>query len=143
MTHHGARTLDHEQHVYDERLGAGHQRHGRLGYQVLTLNDRRDLTFNQLLGINNEGVIVGYFGSGADANHPNKGYELLPPFAQGDFGNRNFPGSAQTQVTGLNDTGVTVGFFSTTNAAVVTDNNNIGFWQEGRPVPLGPLPDAE
>src|SRR5215470_4044379 len=46
-------------------------------YQVLTLNDRRDITFNQLLGINNEGVIVGYFGSGADAAHPNKGYQLL------------------------------------------------------------------
>jgi hypothetical protein len=94
-------------------------------YQVLTLNDRRDITFNQLLGINNEGVIVGYFGSGADAAHPNKGYELLPPYAQGDFVNRNFPGSAQTQVVGVNDTGIAVGFYVTANGA------NIGFWRAG------------
>jgi hypothetical protein len=102
------------------------------GFQVLTLNDRKDLTFNQLLGINNQGFIAGYFGSG-EAGHPNKGYVLRPPFAQGDFGKENFPGSAQTQVTGLNDTGITVGFFSTTNAANNADNNNIGFWRaDGR-----------
>jgi hypothetical protein len=99
------------------------------GYQILTLNDDRDLTFNQLLGINNEGVIAGYFGSGAKG-HENKGYELQPPFAQGDFANENFPGSAQTQVTGLNDTGITVGFFSTQNTASQS-NNNFGFYKLG------------
>ena len=92
------------------------------GYQVLTLNDRSDITFNQLLGINNDGVIAGYFGSG-NAGQPNKGYQLRPPFAQGDFGSENFPGSAQTQVTGLNDFGVTVGFFSTQNGATPADDN--------------------
>jgi hypothetical protein len=91
-------------------------------YQVVTLNDRRDLTFNQLLGINNRGVIAGYFGSGA-AGHPNKGYELLPPFAQVDFVNENFPSSAQTQVTGLNDTGTTVGFWVNKAGA------NFGFYR--------------
>ena len=60
------------------------------GFQVLTLNDQRDITFNQLLGINNEGEIAGYFGSG-NAGHPNKGYVLTPPFGQGDFNNENFP----------------------------------------------------
>jgi hypothetical protein len=98
-------------------------------YQVVTLNDRRDLTFNQLLGINNEGVIAGYFGSGA-AGHPNKGYLLRPPFAQRDFGNENFRGARQTQVTGLNDHGVTVGFWSTQNTASMT-NNNFGFYAAG------------
>ena len=98
-------------------------------YQVVTLNDGRDLTFNQLLGINNEGVIAGYFGSGA-AGHPNKGYLLRPPFAQRDFGNENFPGARQTQVTGLNDHGVTVGFWSTQNTASMT-NNNFGFYAAG------------
>ena len=99
-------------------------------YQVVTLNDARDLTFNQLLGINNEGIIAGYFGSGA-AGHPNKGYALVPPFAQRNFLNENFPGSVQTQVTGLNDHGVTVGFWSTQNTANMT-NNNFGFyWLDG------------
>jgi hypothetical protein len=95
-------------------------------YQVVTLNNRHDLTFNQLLGINNEGIIAGYFGSGA-AGHPNKGYVLFPPFAQRDFGNANFPHSKQTQVTGLNDRGVAVGFFSTQNTAN-NMNNNFGFY---------------
>jgi hypothetical protein len=99
------------------------------GFQFLTLNNRHDLTFNQLLGINNEGVIAGYFGSG-EAGHPNKGYLLRPPWARNDFSNENFPGSAQTQVVGLNDNGITVGFFSTMNAANAADDNNIGFWRE-------------
>ena len=97
-------------------------------YQVVKLNDSRDETFNQLLGINNEGVIVGYFGSGA-AGHPNKGYALVPPFAQQSFLNENFPRGAQTQVTGLNDQGVTVGFWSTQNTASMT-NNNFGFYEQ-------------
>jgi hypothetical protein len=101
------------------------------GYQVIRLNDSRDETFNQLLGINNEGIIVGYFGSGA-AGHPNRGYTLVPPFAQRSFLNENFPRSAQSQVTGLNDQGVTVGFWSTQNTASMTDDN-FGFYeQQGR-----------
>jgi hypothetical protein len=102
------------------------------GYQVLTLNDDRDLTFNQLLGINNDGKIVGYFGSGA-AGHPNKGYALSAPYSQGNFGRQNFPGAAQTQITGLDDEGVSVGFFSPTNASNAADNSNFGFWRaDGR-----------
>jgi uncharacterized membrane protein len=85
-----------------------------------SLDDLADITFNQLLGINNEGVIAGYFGSGA-AGHPNKGYTLSPPYAQGNYQNENFPGSVQTQVTGLNDRGDTVGFW------VDANGDNYGF----------------
>jgi probable HAF family extracellular repeat protein len=101
------------------------------GYAIVTLNDGHDLTFNQLLGITNRGIIAGYFGSGA-AGHPNKGYALVPQFAQGDFLNENFPGSKQTQVIGINNDGVTVGFWSTQNTANNT-NNNFGFyWRDHR-----------
>ena len=48
-----------------------------------TLNDQLDPTFNQLLGINNNGKIAGYFGSGAPG-HPNKGYTLDAPYGQGN-----------------------------------------------------------
>jgi hypothetical protein len=99
------------------------------GYQFRTLNNDRDLTFNQLLGINNSGVIAGYFGSGAQG-HPNKGYELFPGYGPGSYANENFPGSVQTQVTGLNDNGVTVGFWSTQNTKSMT-NNNFGFYAAG------------
>jgi hypothetical protein len=98
------------------------------GYQVLTLNNGRDLTFNQLLGINNAGKIVGYFGSGA-AGHPNKGYALSAPYAQNDFGSENFPGSAQTQITAINDEGISVGFFAPQNNTNAADNSNFGFWR--------------
>src|SRR5690349_1868135 len=76
-----------------------------------TLNDQADPTFNQLLGINDHGVIAGYFGSGADAAHPNKGYVLHPPYGQMNYTNENYPGSVQTQVTAINNKGVTVGFY--------------------------------
>jgi hypothetical protein len=88
--------------------------------------DPNDVTFNQLLGINNEGTIAGYFGSGAQ-NHPNKGYTFTPPYNQTDFHNENFAGSVQTQVTGINNEGVTVGFWSNTNNADMGTNNNFGF----------------
>ena len=97
-------------------------------YQIVKLNDARDKTFNQLLGINNAGVIAGYFGSGA-AGHPNRGYVLIPPFAQHSFLNENFPHGVQTQVTGLNDHGVTVGFWSKQNTAS-NANNNFGFYEQ-------------
>jgi hypothetical protein len=91
-------------------------------YSFVTLDNMHDPTFNQLLGINDEGVIAGYFGSGA-AGHPNKGYVLLPPYGQGNYINQNFKNSVQTQVTGLNNRGVTVGFWSNTNMGVGMDAN--------------------
>ena len=94
--------------------------HSGTAYSFRTIDDPKDLTFNQLLGINNFGEIAGYFGSGAQG-HPNKGY-VIPPFSQ-TFVNENFPGSVQTQVTGLNNRGVTVGFWSNTNKGVGQDAN--------------------
>jgi hypothetical protein len=94
--------------------------HAYTRYSFQTLDNAHDLTFNQLLGINDEGVISGYFGSGA-AGHPNKGYLLLP--RQRYYINENFPRSVQTQVTGLNNRGVTVGFWSNTNQGVGMDAN--------------------
>ena len=95
------------------------------GWSFSKLNNSNDPTFNQLLGINNRGQIAGYFGSGA-AGHPNKGYVLnLGPSSS--FTNENFPGGIQTQVIGINDTGVSVGFWSTQNTKSQA-NNNFGFY---------------
>jgi hypothetical protein len=97
-----------------------------VSYGFQTLGNGADPTFNQLLGINNVTTIAGYYGSGA-AGHPNKGYRLLPPHGHGSYQSENFPGSVQTQVTGLNNTGVTVGFWSSMNNASEV-NDNSGFW---------------
>jgi Cu/Zn superoxide dismutase len=97
-------------------------------YNFRTLDNPKDLTFNQLLGINRHGLIAGYFGSGAQG-HPNKGYLLN---ANGGYTDENFPGSVQTQVTGLNDKGATVGFWSSMNNANMV-NDNHGWWSpDGR-----------
>jgi hypothetical protein len=95
-----------------------HAAAGHVSYGFRTVDDTADPTFNQLLGINDNGLIAGYFGSGAQG-HPNMGYQL----ASGSYRNENFPGSAQTQVTGLNNNGVTVGFWSNTNNGTGKDAN--------------------
>src|ERR1700683_3838815 len=89
-----------------------------VSYHIQTLNNGADLSFKQLRGISDNGVIAGYCGSGAQS-HPNKGYELRAPST---YRNQNFPGSTQTQVTGLNDEGVTVGFWSSMNTSSMANN---------------------
>lgn len=78
-------------------------------YAFHKVGDGADPTFNQLLAINDQGQIAGYFGSGADAAHPNRGYVRS---ATGVFVNENFPGAAQTQVIGINNSGTTCGFYA-------------------------------
>ena len=98
-------------------------------YSFTTLDNSNDATFNQLLGINDHGLIAGYFGSGA-AGHPNQGYLLQPPYGQASYTGENYPGSVQTQVTGLNNQGATVGFFSDQNNQNLM-NDNFGFYDIG------------
>ena len=81
---------------------------GTAGYAFTSIASPSDPTFTQLLGINKSGTIAGYFGSGADAAHPNKGFVLNLP---NQFTSENFPNSAQTQVIGIDDRGDTDGFY--------------------------------
>ena len=60
-------------------------------YTFRTLDNARDLTFNQLLGINDHGLIAGDFGSGAQG-HPNKGYLLSPRYTQATTATRTSRG---------------------------------------------------
>jgi probable HAF family extracellular repeat protein len=97
-------------------------------YTFQSIVNPADPTFNQLLGINDSGAISGYFGSGAQG-FPNKGYTTHVGSTT-SFQNLNFPGSAQTQVTGLNNTGTFVGFYSQTNNGPPNDAN-FGFSEHG------------
>jgi hypothetical protein len=81
-------------------------------FSYRTLDNPADPTFNQLLGINDSGVIVGYYGN-ASAGHPTIGYEIAAPYKT--FSSNNLPGSIQTQATGINNAGLTTGFWSDTN----------------------------
>jgi hypothetical protein len=114
-------------------------------YTYTTLDNSNDLTFNQLLGINDSGVIAGYFGSGM-AMHPNKGYELLPNYGQDGYRVENFPGSNQTQVTGLNNRSTQVGFQSPTDTGADANygwyslDDGHSFTQVNVPLPAGFTP---
>jgi hypothetical protein len=66
-------------------------------YTYQTIDNPTDLTFNQLLGINTAGTIAGYYGMNI-----NQGYTVVPPYGNSNFTSENFPGSVQTQVTGVN-----------------------------------------
>ncbi len=109
------------------------QPHAAVSYAFSTLDNPGDPTFNQLLGINNSGKIAGYFGSGM-AGHPNQGY-LTSSAPSSGFTADNFPASVQTQVTGINDEGVTVGFWSGTNLGTGANgapmDANYGFYSIG------------
>jgi hypothetical protein len=94
-------------------------------YSFQNIINNADPTFNQALGINSAGTIAGYFGIGSGlAGHPNQGYTVIPPYAQANFTPENFPASVQTQVTGLNNIGTTVGFWAPSNNG---GDNNFGF----------------
>jgi len=96
--------------------------HAATSYSFTTLDNQADPTFNQLLGINTQGTIAGYYGIGGAA-HPFRGYTLVPPYGQGNYTNEDYPGAAQTQVTGINDDANqdTSGFW------VSNAGNNYGF----------------
>jgi hypothetical protein len=86
-----------------------------------------DPTFNQELGINDNGVIAAYNGNGAPG-HPNQGYTTTMASVIAGAPKitvENFPGSVQTQVVGINNHGATVGFYSPTNNG---SDANYGFW---------------
>jgi hypothetical protein len=85
------------------------------GYILQDIVNNGDPNFNQELAINNSGTIAGYFGDSVVVF--NNGYTVVSPFGQGNFAAENFPGSVQTQVTGINNLGNTVGFWVDSSGA--------------------------
>jgi hypothetical protein len=113
-------------------------------YSFLTVDDPVDVnfaamqnipSFTNLLGINDKGLIAGFYGSG-NAGDPNQGFLLTLP---GTFTPEEFPASSQnpvtaaqvlqTQLTGLNDRGIVVGYFYNTNNGIPVDNQ-FGFFEK-------------
>jgi hypothetical protein len=65
-------------------------------YSFQTLDNPADPTFNQLLGVNDAGLIAGFYGSG-QPGHPNQGYLLDPPSSYTPV---DFPGVARARRQG-------------------------------------------
>ncbi len=101
---------------------------GTISFQ--TINDPADNNlqtpvFNQLLGINDSGVIAGYFGDGAIVN--NHGFT----YTNGTFTNENVSGADQTQVVAINNV-KTNGTFNTAGFSVINSSGvNTGFTNVG------------
>lgn len=78
--------------------------------QVTTASKRSSIpdSLTQLLGINNGGIIAGYYGVKA-----NKGF--IYDLSTKTFTDKNFPGAAQTRVTGINNLGRISGSYDTTS----------------------------
>ncbi len=93
-------------------------------YSFQTLDNPGDPAFNQLLGINNAGVIAGYFGDGTTV--PNNGYTL----SGGVYTPENFPGAAQTQVVAINNV-LNSGAYNTAGFYVDNTGANHGFSNMG------------
>jgi|HubBroStandDraft_2_1064218.scaffolds.fasta_scaffold05585_5 hypothetical protein len=91
-----------------------------LQFTFRTVDNSADPTFNRLLGINNEGRVGGYYGSGA-TGHPNRGYIVYPPYQPTNFRNENFPSAVSTQVTSLNNKHFVGGFY------IDTQGRTLGF----------------
>lgn len=99
-----------------------------------TIDNPADKTFNQLLGINNNGVISGYYGD-SSVGHPNIGYTVTAPYTS--FPSDNYPTSMQTQATGINDNGATTGFWSPTNLGGGDANYGFIRWNTKIKTPKG------
>ena len=95
------------------------------GYTFRTLDDPANTAYNVLTGINNAGVISGYYGAGL-ASNPSQGYTLAPPYGASNYVPEAFPTSSQTQVLAINNLGNPLGRYAD------TDGNWYGFvdWYE-------------
>ncbi len=94
-------------------------------YNFQNINNPGDPNFNQLLGINNEGTIAGYFGDGSVV--PNNGYTWTKA---GGFVAENFSGAVQTQVIAINNT-LMSGTYDTAGFYIDSAGVNHGFTQVG------------
>ena len=68
-----------------------------IGFAFITL-DLKYTSFNRMLGINNGGRVVGYYGTGTTSD-PNVGLLVFPPYQQGQFHKIQYPGASDTVAT--------------------------------------------
>jgi hypothetical protein len=90
--------------------GPAHRVGTERGYTFRTLDNPADPAYNVLTGINDAGVIGGYYGVGigSDTSH---GYTVAPPYGVSNYAAEDFPGSTLTQVFGIDNLGDTAGVY--------------------------------
>jgi hypothetical protein len=96
-------------------------------YKFTTVDDEHDTTFNRVLGENNEGRVVGYYGSGSPS-HPNRGFVVRPPYQQNNFKDEDFPQAVDTQITSVNNKRTIAGFYVTAKGDTLGAMQSAGIW---------------
>ena len=85
---------------------------GAANYNFTTLDYPGLSNFNELLGINNGGRVVGYYGSGAPSD-PSSGYLIYPPYNAKNFKLLEYPKAGGTIATTANNRRTEAGYFLT------------------------------
>jgi hypothetical protein len=80
-------------------------------YTFTTMDDPSAYsTVNRLLGLNNGGRIVGYYGSGIPSD-PSEGYLTIPPYGANNYQSVVYPRAADTIATCLNNARMLAGYY--------------------------------
>jgi hypothetical protein len=81
-----------------------------IAYTFKTLDDPNDTNFTELLSINDDGRIAGYYGSGS-ASNPWVGFTIYPPYGRDGFERLQYPDAPDTIATAVADKKTVVGYF--------------------------------
>ena len=92
-----------------------------------TINDPNDPT-TEILGINNLGKIVGYYGDGT-ASNPEIGFDAVSPYAAKNFHKQTYPQSINTEITAVNNTRAIAGWYQTSKKWIFGAILWEGIWQ--------------
>ncbi len=93
-------------------VGAGSSaaRSDTISLHFTTLRDHSDRKYDVATGINAQGVISGYCGSGS-ASDPSSGYTVAPHYGQRRYATEDYPKAAQTVVAAITERGDTAGYW--------------------------------
>ncbi|HEV3090578.1 MAG TPA: hypothetical protein VGX91_03940 [Candidatus Cybelea sp.] len=97
-----------------------HSQSGSQKYDFTTLDDPQTSTYTKVLGMNNEGKLVGYYGS-----NPSIGFYATPPYGPNNFHEVVYPSSADTIVSAVNDKAYVAGYYVGQKGATL----GFTFWQ--------------
>lgn len=100
---------------------------GSINYNYVSLDYPGLSNFNELLGINNGGRVVGYYGSGSPSD-PSSGYLIYPPYQSKNFKLLQYPQAADTIATAANNRRTEAGYYVTGKGKALGFVYNFGIW---------------
>src|SRR5580692_7589573 len=96
------------------------------GYRFQTLDDPADPSNNVLTGINDAGVISGYYGG--TKKHPSHGYTVAPPYGASNYTPVQIQHALQTEVLAIDNLGNIMGNYLFLDRAGHERSNSFVQW---------------